>query len=94
MDQSELEDRTFNEREVLYDIRIRNKEVLEKVDPKEKETEKEEENKKQNSEADGLTQAELLDFFLKYQAEHPGITLKEFIAMVESGEITVGKEKK
>ena len=96
MDQSELEDRSFNEKEIFYDIRIRNKEVLEKIAPKEKGNEKEtSKNKKEtSSELDSLTQAEILDYFLQFQRDNPNLTLKEFIALVESGQITLGKDKK
>ena len=94
MDQSELEDRSFDEKAIFYDIRIRNNDVLEKASGKNKANEKEEEKKEASKDANKLSQAELLDLFLKYQHENPGLTLKEFIAMVESGEIVIGKDKK
>ena len=94
MDQSELEDRSFNEKEIFYDIRIRNKEVLERLAPKGKENDKETGKKDVSSELDGLTQAEILDYFLQFQHDNPNLTLKEFIELVESGQITLGKDKK
>ena len=94
MDQSDLEDRTFNEKEIFYDIRIRNKEVIERAQAKQKAKEEAQEKKEAASELDTLTQAEILDLFMKYQHDNPGLTLKDFIAMVESGEISIGKDKK
>lgn len=94
MDQSELEDRSFNEKEIFYDIRLRNKEVLDKLSAKSKAKEEEKEKKETSSSLDNLTQAEILDLFMKYQHDNPGLTLKDFIAMVESGEISIGKDKK
>ena len=94
MDQSELEDRTFNEKEIFYDIRIRNKEVLDKQTAKQKAKEDVEEKKEAGSSLDSLTQAEILEYFMQCQHDNPGITLKEFIEMVESGKIVIGKEKK
>ena len=94
MDQSELEDRTFNEKEIFYDIRIRNKEVLEKQTAKQKAKEDVEEKKEATNSLSSLTQAEILEYFMQCQHDNPGITLKEFIEMVESGKIVIGKEKK
>lgn len=94
MDQSDLEDRTFNEKEIFYDVRIRNKEVIERAQAKQKAKEEAQEKKETASELDTLTQAEILDLFMKYQHDNPGLTLKDFIAMVESGEISIGKDKK
>lgn len=94
MDQSELEDRTFNEKEIFYDIRIRNKEVLEKLSAKQKAKEEVEEKKEAANDLHSLTQAEILEYFMQYQQDNPGLTLKEFIEMVESGKIVIGKEKK
>ena len=92
MDNSELDDRGFDEREVFYDIRERNKRVLESKKPaKEAEAEKAEEKK---NELDNLTQAEILQYFMEYQASHAGITLKDFIEMVTDGKITLGKDNK
>ena len=94
MDQSELEDRTFNEKEIFYDIRIRNKEILDKQTAKQKAKEDVEEKKEVNNSLASLTQAEILEYFMQCQQDNPGLTLKEFIAMVESGEISIGKDKK
>ena len=91
MDQSELEERAFNEREVYYDVRQRNKRVLEKKEAAA--TKVEEKKDKKKDELARLTQAELLQLFLEYQQSHPGITLKDFIAMVEDGKIEIGKDK-
>ena len=94
IDQSELDDRTFNEKEIFYDIRIRNKEVLEKQTAKQKAKEDVEEKKEATNSLSSLTQAEILEYFMQCQHDNPGITLKEFIEMVESGKIVIGKEKK
>ena len=94
MDQSELEDRTFNEKEIFYDIRIRNKEILDKQTAKQKAKEDVEEKKEVNNSLASLTQAEILEYFMQCQQDNPGLTLKEFIEMVESGKIVIGKEKK
>ena len=94
MDQSELEDRTFNEKEIFYDIRIRNKEVLDKQTAKQKAKEDVEEKKEAGSSLDSLTQAEILEYFMQCQHDNPGLTLKDFIEMVESGKIVIGKDKK
>ena len=93
MDQSELEGRLFNEKDIFYDIRIRNDKVLEKSAPKEK-AKVTEEKKETSSELDSLTQAEIMEYFMQYQQSNPGLTLKEFIKMVESGKIVLGKETK
>ena len=94
MDQSELEDRMFNEQAIFYDIRIRNKGVLEQASTKQKSKEDVEEKKEANSELGSLTQAEIMEYFMQYQQENPNLTLKEFIKMVESGKIVIGKETK
>ena len=100
MDQSELLERSFNEREVFYDVRERNKRVLEKKEEVAMEAKSEEKTSgkskavKKNSVIEGLTQAELLQLFLEHQHENPGLTLKEFIAMVNDGKIVIGKESK
>ena len=95
MDQSELAERSFNEREVFYDIRERNNRVLERKESAAKEKAAAEENKKEkkSSPVDNLTQAEILQLFMDYQHDHPGLTLKEFIAMLSEGKIALGKDK-
>ena len=92
MDQSDLEDHTFNEKDAFYDIRLRNNRVLGKQDGMAKQKE-EKETKKENP-LDSLTQAEILQAFLDYQQTHPGMTLKDFMAMVEAGKIAIGKDHK
>ena len=89
MDSSELEERSFNEREVYYDIRIRNNRVLEaKAD---KAAAKETKSSKKPSPLDNLTPEEILEEFLKYQQLNPGVTLKEFTSLVNKGKIKLGK---
>ena len=95
MDQSELEDRSFNEKAIFYDIRVRNNAVLEKASGKENKKEVAEDKKKETSdELSSLTQAELLDLFMKYQQDNPNLTLKEFIEKVSKGEIAIGKDNR
>ena len=97
MDQSELEDRLFDEGQAFYDIRLRNKEVLEKKEETDKEKEVEEtktKKGKKSNKLDGYTQAELLEEFLAYQQSHPGITFKDFCSLVQDGKIELGKEHK
>ena len=93
MDQSELEERSFNEKEAFYDIRERNQKVLERKQPAAPEVseKKEKETNNERTLAD-MTQAEILQLFLEHQQAHPGLTLKDFISMVESGKISLGKE--
>ena len=94
MDQSELEDRTFNEKDHFYDIRIRNNKVLEKQAGKAQEQEKEvKETKKSKSKGiDSLSQAEILQYFMQYHQADPSLTLKDFIEMVESGKIVIERK--
>ena len=96
MDQSELEDRLFNEQEAFYDIRLRNKELLEKTEEKaaEKETTKKKSTTKKASILESFTQAELLEEFLKYQQSNPGMTFKEFCERVAKGDIEITREAK
>ena len=99
MDQSELEDRLFDEREAFYDIRMRNEEALEKKGSgtkKEQVEEKETKKKKtkKGSILENFTQAELLEEFLKYQQTNPGMTFKEFCERVAKGDIEITKEAK
>ena len=95
METDELEERSFNEKELFYDIRLRNDRVLKKnegaaaVEQTKQEEKKEE--KKQGA-LDGLTQAELLQLFIDAQKDHPGLTLEQFMEMAEKGEITPRKE--
>ena len=89
MDSSELEERSFNEREVYYDIRVRNNRVLEaKAD---KAVDKETKSSKKPSPLDNLTPEEILEEFLKYQQLNPSVTLKEFTSLVNKGKIKLGK---
>ena len=90
MDSSELDEHSFNEKELFYDVRERNKRVLEKKTG----PQLEEKAPEKKSEVDSISQAELVQLFLEYQKSMPGLTLKEFIAMVESGKIAVRKEQK
>ena len=95
MDQSELEDRFFNEQEAFYDIRLRNREVLEKAeDKKEPEKENKKKSSKKGNVLDNYTQAELLEEFLKYQQSNPGMTFKEFCERVAKGDIEITREGK
>ena len=94
MDQSELEDRLFNEQEAFYDIRLRNNEVLKKDEEKAVAKEAKKKSTKKGSILDNYTQAELLEEFLQYQQANPGITFKDFCSLVAEGKIQLGKEHK
>ena len=89
MDNSALEERMFSEAEVFYDIRIRNNRVLQQ--DSEKTAEKTSKKSDKEKETDSLTQVELLQMFMEYQQSHPDINLKDFLEMVKSGDIDVGK---
>ena len=89
MDQSELEEHTFDEKSLYYDVRQRNDRVLESKQGSKLE-EKEAEKK---TDVNKISQAELLQAFLEYQRSQPNLTLKDFIAMVEDGKIVLGKEQ-
>ena len=90
MDSSELEERSFNEKEVFYDIRQRNNRVLEaKEEPGRVKGEEVGEHKKP---LDDFTPEQILEQFLKYQQVNPNLTLKEFTALVNKGEIHIEKE--
>ena len=93
MDNSELEERSFDENEIFYDVRIRNQKVFEKQN-KAKEAKKEEKEVKQkeHKKKEKVAQADLLQSFIEHQKENPNLTLKEFMAMVEKGKITIEKE--
>ena len=93
MDQSDLEEHSFNEKELFYDIRVRNKRVLEKKEGPKVEAVKEAPAEKK-SETSHLSQTELLQLFLDCQKDNPNLTLKEFMALLESGQISVRKEPK
>jgi hypothetical protein len=90
MDSSELDEHSFNEKELFYDVRERNKRVLEKKSG----PQLEEKAPEKKSEVDSISQEELVHLFLEYQKSMPGLTLKDFISMVESGKIAVRKEQK
>ncbi len=94
MDQSELEERSFNEKEVFYDVRERNKKLLDKKTPAAAEAKEEKEKEKKESPLASLTQAEILQLFLEHQQSNPGLTLKDFIGMIEDGKIPLGKDSK
>ena len=99
MDQSELEDRLFDEREAFYDIRMRNENVLERKEKgSEKQVEEKEAKKKKSTKKgsilENFTQAELLEEFLKYQQTNPGMTFKEFCERVAKGDIEIQREAK
>ena len=90
MDQSELEEHSFNEKDAFYDIRIRNKRVIEKTSG----PNVEQKSPEKKTEASSLSQEEILALFLQVQQERPGLTLKEFMALLESGQIAPRKEQK
>ena len=93
MDNSALEERSFDESEIFYDVRIRNEKVLENKNVAKdiKKDEKEVKNKEKNKKGT-LSQTDILQLFLEYQKENPGLTLKEFMEMVEDGKIDVERK--
>jgi type IV secretory pathway TraG/TraD family ATPase VirD4 len=92
MDSSELEEHSFNERDAFYDINRRNNRVLTKPEGPKAENTKQNEKQKKSKEHESFNQAELLTLFTEYLKTHPGITLKDFMAMLEAGEIPLQKE--
>lgn len=94
MDQSDIAERGFNERAVFYDIRERNRRLEKKTAEAAAEKEKQTEKKQKQSELSSLTQAEILSLFMEYQKSNPGLTLKDFISMIEDGKIELGKDPK
>ena len=90
MDSSELEERSFNEKEVFYDIRQRNNRVLEAK--AERGHAKDEEAAEHKKPLDDFTPEQILEQFLEYQKVNPHLTLKEFTALVNKGEIHIEKE--
>ena len=93
MDNSDLEERSFDERDIFYDVRIRNQKVLEKQNGgNEAEKEEKEANEKENDKPEKPSQVDLLQSFLEHQKENPNLTLKEFIAMVEDGKIVIERK--
>jgi hypothetical protein len=92
MDSSELEEHSFNERDAFYDINRRNNRVLTKPEGPKAENTKQNEKQKKSKEHESFNQAELLALFTEYLKTHPGITLKDFMAMLEAGEIPLQKE--
>ena len=97
MDNSELEERSFDEGELFYDIRIRNQKVLEKQDAgkevkKEEKEAKHKEKKSQEKKQEKPSRADLLESFMEHQKDNPNLTLKEFMAMVENGKIVIERK--
>ena len=103
MDQSELEDRYFNENEIFYDIRRRNQSVLNNAQaPKEAGEEnktlkvKVEEPKEEKVEAievkEELTQTDIMKLYRDMKKSNPKLSFQEFCMMVANGDISVSKE--
>ena len=106
MDNSELKDRYFNENEVFYDIRVRNKALIEANSQKgaaiktekpalQQETElKEEDLVEENGEAQekDVSQDEIMRLFDECRKNDPSITFMQFCQKVASGEIIIGNE--
>ncbi len=93
MDQSDLDERSFDEKNAFYDIRFRNKRVLEKNSgPAATQQKVEEKTDEKKVDINELDYATLLQLFVEFQKTHPGITIKDFVAMVEDGSIPLRKE--
>ena len=93
MDNSALEERSFDEGEIFYDVRIRNQKVFDKQKGgKEASKEEKEVKQKANKKQEKPAQADLLQSFLEHQKDHPNLTLKEFIAMVEDGKVVIERK--
>ena len=89
--ESETEDRFFDEREIFYDIRIRNKTVVTPASSKEltKKSQEKQPDEKPKGEID--EQKLILETFNKCKSENDSLTFAEFCAKVASGEIIVGE---
>ena len=93
MDHSDLDERSFDEKNAFYDIRFRNKRVLEKNSgPAATQKKVEEKTDEKKVDISQLDYATLLQLFVEFQKTHPGITIKDFVAMVEDGSIPLRKE--
>ena len=93
MDHSDLDERSFDEKNAFYDIRFRNKRVLEKNSgPAATQKKVEEKTDEKKVDINELDYATLLQLFVEFQKTHPGITIKDFVAMVEDGSIPLRKE--
>ena len=89
--ESETDDRFFDEREIFYDIRIRNKTVVAPATSTElaKKSQGKQPDEKPEEEID--EQKLILETFNKCKGENDSLTFAEFCAKVASGEIIVGE---
>ncbi len=106
MDQSELEDRFFNENEVFYDIRIRNSKIKEQAEAnkqkaggvsqeaKEVKEEKQQETKEEVNEEKETAKTEkdlILEAYEEFKQNNPEETFINFCGKVANGEIVIDK---
>ena len=88
MDQSELEDRFFNENAAFYDIRKRNKILLEKnKEELVNDTSALEENKEETKEE--LSTEEILKLYEEYKKKDPSLSFQDFCILIANGDISV-----
>ena len=88
IDQSELEDRFFNEKAAFYDIRKRNKSLLEKKNGEiAKESAPLHEEKEEVKEE--LDTNEILKLYEEAKKENPSLSFQDFCVMIAKGEISI-----
>jgi type IV secretion system protein VirD4 len=94
MDQSELEDRFFNESAAFYDIRKRNKKILENNKAevsKDNAFRDQEKTKKEevNTDKEELSTEEILKLYEEAKKENSSLSFQDFCIMIASGKISI-----
>ena len=94
MDQSELEDRFFDEKSVFYDIKLRNSRLMSKAQEKKNEELAKDEQKesKEKNKVEELNQDEILKIYNELKKNNSNLSFAEFCMMIATGEISVTKE--
>ena len=88
MDQSELEDRLFNENACFYDIRKRNKALLEKNNSElSKGSDSIVEDRTESKEE--LSEEDILKLYEESKKQNPSLTFQDFCVMIANGDISL-----
>ena len=97
MDQSDLEDRLFDEKAAFYDIRKRNSALQNAASEGGKQKQQEEKQKqeepKQKENNQEISQEEFLNLFNELKKENPNLSLQDFCTMIASGDVSITKEE-
>ena len=104
MDQSDLEERYFNEKEVYYNVKKRNKRILNKEENvslgeeaktmsfNNTEAESIDNNPiDTNTKVDEVSKEDIFEIYEELKKDNPSLSFQEFCAMVASGEISLDK---